>query len=205
MHWLHSKFRESGAVDREHREHWRGIWVGVEILTKSTLRRPRVDCFAKWSSHIMIIANSPLNSPHVTQTKLSPQGFAKKIYKKKINAIIAYWPIFLTMQVRRAALSGGGAVQGNGPGSVCRLRMRERCLHLIRRRHLRGDGTEVPVAVSVPVAFAVGVAVAVSIADVAINQQISERGKQGGKWGVKTSNKTAEKHKKEARKRCFLS
>jgi len=53
--------------------------------------------------------------------------------------------------------------------------MRERCLHLIRRRHLRGDGSEVPVRV----AFAV--AVAVSIADVAINQQISERGKQGGK------------------------
>jgi len=70
--------------------------------------------------------------------------------------------------------SRGGA---SGLGSVCRLRMRERCLHLIRRRHLRGDGSEVPV----PVAFAVAVVVAVSIADVAINQQISERGKQGGK------------------------
>jgi len=73
--------------------------------------------------------------------------------------------------------SRGGA---SGLGSVCRLRMRERCLHLIRRRHLRGDGSEVPVPV--PIAFAVAVAVAVSIADVAINQQISERGKQGGKW-----------------------
>lgn len=60
--------------------------------------------------------------------------------------------------------------------------MRERCLHLIRRRHLRGvggaGGDEAQVS---PVSVSVSFPVAVSIADVAINQQISERGKQGGK------------------------